>query len=300
MVCLRSQSASQKEITMLVVPRDAKTIQIAQNIAEYYPVLIVSYQQTQKQQTLYAWNGDGWVKISEEDYKTGAFFENPPEHAILIEPKNTPAAESLVPDGTWCKTGNRLTTIEPRAMLHLLGCYFNFQNRHWKYFAKTQKLSVEDLNPGLRNVFWWQHPGRRSSFDVKVDMENWQLLDIILPDPIEPVVIEDEPAPVEPVEIPPNESVEPIKSEEVVDIVNELEPEEEPEPEPVVAPDPEPEPEPEPGSESVFAPEPESAPEPVVAPEPEPEPEPALESKPVDPFFATQIPAAEVILPETD
>ena len=263
-VCLNAQTNPKKEITMLVVPRDAKTIQIAKNIAEHYPVLIVSYQQTPTQPKLYAWNGEGWVDISVEDYETGVFFENPPQHAIIIEPENTPAAEVLVPDGTWCKSGNRLTTTDPRTMIHLLGLYFDFPHRHWRALAKTHRLSVADINPGLLNIYWWQYPEKRPTLDPEDDMDHWLFLDITPPPPVEPVVTEEEPIAIAPAEIPAIEVEEklpetapaeeaPVAKKTIEELIEALE---------------------------------ETAPE--------------TQSTVVDPFLATEIPAAEVVLPPTE
>ena len=261
---LNGQANPKKEITMLVVPRDAKTIQIAKNIAEHYPVLIVSYQQTPTQPKLYAWNGEGWVDISVEDYVTGAFFGNPPQHAIIIEPENTPAAEVLVPDGTWCKSGNRLTTTDPRTLIHLLGLYFDFPHRHWRALAKTHRLSVADINPGLVNIAWWQYPEKRPTLDPEDDMDHWLFLDITPPPPVEPVVTEEEPEPILPAEHPAIETDKmppetapaeeaPVAKKTIEELIKALE---------------------------------EAAPE--------------TQSTVVDPFLATEIPAAEVVLPPTE
>jgi len=220
---LAVQASPKNEITMLVVPRDAKTIQIAQDISRHYPILLVSYQQTSELLKLYAWNGEGWVELSIEDYENGVFFENPPQQAIIIEKENTPAAEILVPNGIWCEKGNRLTTTDPRAMVHLLGLYFDFPNRYWKNFSKTTGLSVADINPGLVNIFWWQHPEKRPTLNPKADMEHWLYLDITPPEPIEPVVVEEEPEAVLPAEVPAEVPAEkPV--EEVIEEVVETEP----------------------------------------------------------------------------
>ncbi len=286
---LTSQATSKKEIAMLVVPRDAKTIQIAQDIAEHYPVLIVCYQQTHNLPKLHAWNGEGWVELSVEDYETGVFFENPPQHAIIIEPENTPSAELLVPDGLWCESGNRLTTTDPRTMIHLLGLYFDFQHRQWKQLAQAHGLSVADINPGLTNIYWWQYPEKRPTLDIEADMSHWLYLDITPPEPVEPVVIEEEPEPVAPVETPAEEEVVSELPEETTEIQEEL-PEIAPveeKPETVVEAAEEAKPETE-------APVVEAAIEEIIE---------TLEAAPevvVDPFSAEEIPAAKVVLPPTE
>jgi len=277
---LTSQAGSKKEITMLVVPRDAKTIQIAQDIAQYEPVLLVSYQQSHNLLKLYAWNGESWIDVSAEDYVNGAFFENPPQHAIIIEPENTPTADVLIPDGVWCESGNRLTTTDPRAMIHLLGLYFDFPNRHWKYLSRTYGLPVADINPGLINITWWQHPGKRPTLDPKTDMSHWLYLEITPPEPVEPVVVEEDPEPVEPAETPAEEIV-------VEEALPEIAPMEE-KADPVI--------------EVVEEAKP-AIPETPVVEEGVEEIIEALKPAPeviVDPFSAKEIPAAEVVLPSSE
>ena len=214
---LVAQASPKNEITMLVVPRNAKAVQIAQDIAQLDPVLLVSYQQTHNLLKLYAWDGELWIDISVEDYVTGAFFENPPKHTIIIESENTPATDVLIPDGVWCESGNRLTTTDPRTMIHLLGLYFDFPQRHWRKLARIHGLSVADINPSLVNIYWWQYPEKRPTLDPEADMAHWLYLDIIPPTPVEPVVIEEEPEVVPPAETPAEEVVEePVSAEPIL------------------------------------------------------------------------------------
>ena len=268
---LTSQATLKKEITMLVVPRDAKTIQIAQNIAQLNPVLLVSYQQTHNLLKLYAWDGELWIDISAEDYVTGAFFETPPIHTIIIEPENRPTTDILIPDGLWCESGNRLTTTDPRTMIHLLGLYFDFPRRHWKKLARSHGLSVADVNPSLANIYWWQYPEKRPTLDAEADMKHWLYLDITPPVPVEPVVIEEEPNAVLPAEVP---AIEP-KVEEALPEITPVEETVEPVVEAVVE----------------EAPVAEKTIEEIIE---------ALTPAPevvVDPFSELEIPAAKIVLP---
>ncbi len=290
---LTSQAASKKEITMLVVPRDAKTIQIAQDFAQLAPVLLVSYQQVQDLLKLYAWDGELWIDISVEDYVTGAFFENPPTHTLIIEPENTPAADVLIPDGLWCESGNRLTTTDPRTMIHMLGLYFDFPSRHWKKLGRIHGLSVADINPELVNIYWWQYPEKRPTLDPDVDMAHWLYLDIIPPAPVEPVVIEEEPEAVIPAETPAEEMVEEPVSTEPIRVV---EPEKVPQIVPTVIEIPTEKIEPVEEEKAIM----EEAPAVISSAEDILNAlKPAAEVT-VDPFSTDNIPAAKVILPSAE
>jgi len=216
------QAQAKKEITMLVVPHDAKAVQIAQDISRRYPVLLVSYQRMDDLLKLHAWNGEGWIEISAEDYVNGAFFENPPGHVVIVESANAPAPEILVPDGTWCDSGNRLVSTEPHVMIHLLGTYFDFPYLTWKQFSRRYNEPMALINPALINMYWWNTYGedlwdKRDALDAEADLDKWLFLDITPPPPVEPVVIEEEPVVIPPAEIPAALPIEPMIEEVAVD-----------------------------------------------------------------------------------
>ncbi|MBI9020257.1 MAG: hypothetical protein JEZ10_03250 [Verrucomicrobia bacterium] len=274
------QAQAKKEITMLVVPRDAKAIQIARDISHRYPVLLVSYLQEKDLLKLHAWNGESWIEISTEDYVNGAFFENQPGHAILIESANAPAPELLIPDGIWCDSGNRLVSTEPHVMIHLLGTYFDFPYLTWKKFSRRYGEPIARINPALINMYLWNTYGedlwdKRDALDAEADMDKWLFLDITPPPPVEPVVIEEEPVAVEPAEIPATEPVESAIEEVVAD-------------EPVLA-----------AKDAIELPEPVAVETPAADAEPVVDIINALEpAAGIDPFSAKEIPAAEIVLPE--
>lgn len=199
-----SHFGQEKEITMLVVPRDATTIQIAKDIARHYPVLQVCYQQAGDRLKIHAWNGKQWMDIPAEDYTNGTFFATPPQHAILIESKDSPAPDFLIPNGIWCTSGNRLTSTHPRIMIHLLGRYFDFPYRIWKDFSRRYNLPFEEINPTFINTRVWnlyseQLLSKRDPSDPATDLDQWLRLHITPPAPIEPILIE-KPKPLLPVE----------------------------------------------------------------------------------------------------
>lgn len=188
----------QPDITMLIVPRETQVVKLALDLSRYDPVLLVCYQSTQDAPVLHAWNGDGWVPISTEEYVNGTFFTTPPQQAVLIESKKDAAPDRLIPDGTWCPKGYRLSTTDPRAMIHLLGLYFNFPYSTWRQFANRYEYAVEAINPSLENIFWWHYRGDEKipaiqARDVDADTEFWNPLDITPPEPTRPI----DPAPPE-------------------------------------------------------------------------------------------------------
>lgn len=178
-VFLLPAQASQKDyITMLVVPRDVIPIQVGQDISRRYPVLLVSYQLTRGSLKLHAWNGDSWVAVPVEDYTNGTFFATRPKRAILVESEQVHAPDVLVPSRIWCENASRLTSTDPRVMLHLLGLYFDFSFSNWEHLAKRYGYSIEQINPTLKNVHWWNfysatQPGANAQRDFSADLTKW-------------------------------------------------------------------------------------------------------------------------------
>lgn len=282
----------QNDITMLVVPREVLPLQIAQDISRRYPVLLVSYQMVRGELKLHAWNGDNWISVPVEDYTNGTFFANRPKHAIVVEYERSNVPTALIPNSTWCESANRLTSTEPRAMLHLLGIYFDFPFSDWDQLAKRYDYPLEEINPTLKNVHWWNLRGdelaeKRAKRDFVIDLDKWQYLATLPPPPIKPVIIQNELRPVPEVEIPAAEPVKtgmvntPVITEEKVPVAKPalaVKPAPPIELKPAIIPTPVP----------ALKPVPEAAVIPSVKPEPVAVPAPVAE-----PTAAKPIPASE-------
>jgi hypothetical protein len=273
------------EITMLIVPHDAKVIQIAQDIAGAYPILLVVYRQTGDVLDLHAWNGESWVPVSMEDYTNGAFFATAPKHAILVQPGRVSVPDVLIPSGAWCQSGNRLLSTDPRVLIHLLGRHFSFPYRHWKELADRYGYTLEQVNPGLINVYWWHYRGdvvldKLAQRDPEADLDQWYALEIAPPVAEEPAAVEDE--------MPAAPAEEPAAVEE---------PELKPEPAAAAEEIKEEAPAPADASAETDEAKAEEAVKKVPA-----EPAPMLEAKEAavqaDPFSGEEIPSAEVVLPK--
>ncbi|MDD3275677.1 MAG: hypothetical protein PHP93_01360, partial [Kiritimatiellales bacterium] len=205
-------------------------------------------------------------------------------------------------------SANRLTSTDPRVMLHLLGLSFDFPFRHWDQLANRYGYALEEINPTLENVYWWNLQGdvlmeKRARRDFSADLNNWRYLETIPAPVIEPVMIE-EPAPeaataapgatdVDITARPASEKAEPIPAVESAPV------------EPAAAPMPAPIAESAPDAPVVETPAPpvaieetvESVPAVDIAAEPEVPAVAPTETIVADPFSADEIPAAEIVVP---
>jgi hypothetical protein len=287
-----------EDITMLVMPCEAIPLQIAQDISRRYPVVIVSYQLVQGELKLHAWNGDSWVAVSIEDYTNGTFFANRPKRAIVVENERLQAPAAVIPNSIWCESATRITSTDPRTLLHLLGLSFDFPFRYWNLFATRYGFSLEQINPTLHNVYWWHLRGdvlveKRAQRDFSIDLDKWHYLGTLPPPAVVPVAMEAEAAVAAPaapkktgtgataVDITAKAPETPaIKPAPAIAPVVKAEPVKAVEPAPVVEP---------------------VAPAPVVEMEPVVETAPAAKTAAVaeaDPFSTNEIPAAEIVVPQ--
>jgi hypothetical protein len=317
------------EITMLVVPAEKNPVQIAQDISRRYPVLIVSYELVKGKWELYAWDDEKWIPVPAEDYTSGTFFANRPEHTIIVEHERFRAPDLLTPNSIWCESAARISSTDPRVMIHLLGLHFDFPYRHWNQLAERYGYELEEINPTLENVHWWNIRGdalieKRAKRDFSVDQDKWHDLATLPPPAIEPVMLEKEPV-IPEVEKPAVEPVVPAAG--AVNITVKA-PETPAEKAPVAKPAPaETKPLPSVKPEPVIKPVPEIKPAPPVeqapAVETAPAPAPLVEAPAVpatvaeikreieavvpaaepvaveaDPFTMDEIPAAEIVVPQ--
>lgn len=216
-----------QNITMLVVPREPMAIQLAQDISRRYPTLLVCYQTTPAQTVLHAWNGEEWLGISDVDYTNGTFFTHRPRRAVIVEKENNSAPELLIPDGTWCNEISRISSTDTRVMIHLLGRHFDFPYRYWMQFAKRYNYELEEINPALINVPWIHYRGDEiiaafKARDDERDMDKWSTLNITSPEPIEPVLMEEDPGDLPPAEIPAEKTENELGGMSDKDVINEL------------------------------------------------------------------------------
>lgn len=325
---LPARAFPKEELTMLVVPAEKTPVQIAQDISRRYPVLIVSYELVKGKWNIYAWNDEKWMPVPEEDYASGTFFANRPKYTVIVVHERFRAPAFLTPNSIWCENASLISSTDPRVMLHLLGLHFDFPYRHWNQMAKRYNYGLEEINPTLNNVHWWNIRRdmlveKHAKRDFKADTDRWYILPTLPPPPVEPVPMEKTPV-IPEVEKPAAEPAVPTASE--VDITvkptasSGKAPELKPAAAPVIKPFPSLKPEPviKPVPEVKPAVETAAEPAPVVQPIPAPLIEmpvvPAVETEKVietavptaepaaavkaDPFAAGEVPAAEIVVPQ--
>lgn len=170
------------EVTLVMVPREDSVVRVGMDLANRYPTLLISYQVGGGGTvSLHGWTGTEWVNVTPAAFKEGAFFHNAPTDAVLVEKDGQPIPEMLVPSNAWCSYVHKISTIETRPLLHLIGQHYGFRYSDWKWFASNYKLSIEDINPEGLNIAWYnkplaEHLRRQSPVIGTSDLEFWSVV----------------------------------------------------------------------------------------------------------------------------
>ena len=193
------------EITLVLVPRQETTVRLGLDIAGKYPTLLISYRKSADGKiSLHGWAGSKWVRVTLENYRKGEFFHHGPSAALIIEDENDPAPEELVPPADWCPAVYKISTTRLRPLLHLLGRFYDFSAREWKWFARRYRLSLDEINPEGLNIHWYDKPlihwlSHRPAGNPSNDLDFW----IVLRGPASAAPAPEAP----PTETPPTEKV---------------------------------------------------------------------------------------------
>ena len=213
MVVASTVSAARKgEVTLVMVPREDSVVRVGLDIANRFPTLLVSYKvMPNKLASLHGWTGKEWVDISLDDFHVGNFFRTGPDSALVIEEDGYPVPETLIPPVGWCDSAYKITTMEARPLLHLVGQYYDFKYKDWQWFSENYKLSMDAINPEGLNVAWYHkrlNDNLKNNPVAADDLQYW--VAIRHPVVIEeiPEIIEEEEQPE--IEIPEDPDVNPL------------------------------------------------------------------------------------------
>ena len=145
-----------QHLTMLVVPANPAQLELAFDVADRFPAVLVSDQKSKNsaEPLLYAWNGSEWVYLSFEGYQRGDFMTRVPTRTILVGDETILPA-SLVTASAWCPSVMNIPSLNPAIILNSLSRVFTFTDNDWRWFARRYNLELKDLNAKRRRSSWY-------------------------------------------------------------------------------------------------------------------------------------------------
>lgn len=144
-------------LSVIVAPANYTVLQVAFDIADHYPALIVSYEDdgNSVDPFMHVWNGTAWRRLTLEGYSSGAFLGHSPSQVLVIGDDNVLSETLLAQSEGWGSQAYILPKAPLRDLVNQLGQRFRFGKRDWAYFAKRYKLSLVDLNAARRDASWY-------------------------------------------------------------------------------------------------------------------------------------------------
>jgi hypothetical protein len=146
--------------TLLVAPSRYSVMQVAFDVVQRNPAVLVSYQgdSSSTEPLLHAWNGQEWVHISLQDFREVSFLEKVPGRTVLIGDDKTLPAE-LASAASWSPEIVRISSLTTSSLVNEFGRLFKWSPSEWKWFANRFHLDLTDESEPLRKTSWYDQPG---------------------------------------------------------------------------------------------------------------------------------------------
>ncbi len=146
------------DLTLLVVPERYNLLQVAFDLIEKRPIILVSYRgdATTPEPGIFAWSGQHWIHVSFDDYRGGEFLRAEPTQVIIIGDAAT-VPSSLVEASGWGGRVMNVPYMNSDEVLNTLGRTFEFSPREWRWFARRYNMEIEDLHAERSTMSWYDH-----------------------------------------------------------------------------------------------------------------------------------------------
>ena len=145
-------------VSMLVVPDQRNVIQIASELENRRPVILVSYesQPVEGLGMIHVWDRQTWIPISLDQFSSGRFLNVKPSSAMVVD-DGSPLARQLIGGGqTWVPEVFSVNGLSPAELVNEFGQYVNFNESDYRFFAKKYGFNLRGGNSGKNS--WYDQP----------------------------------------------------------------------------------------------------------------------------------------------
>ncbi|HPG01102.1 MAG TPA: hypothetical protein PLE77_13675 [Kiritimatiellia bacterium] len=187
--------------TLLVVPARYSVIQVAFDMAQRFPVSVLSYQgdASTEAPVLHAWNGAEWVPVQVADYEQGNFLHVTPNRVVVVGDEKLAPPVLTSAASAWCPQVVNVASVETAPLVNEMAKLFSFSRYDWDWFSKRYNLTLQDANTERRSKSWYDRASYEDKWSKKKLRETKQPAPAsfeLAPAEQMPVpVIESEPAP---------------------------------------------------------------------------------------------------------
>ena len=145
-------AASERAVTLLVVPARPRVIQLAFDLIKLRAVAVVAWHGDAKtaEPVLHVWAGSDWQYVSLSAFAEQTFLPGQIGEVIVVgDDQLVPAV--LLNSMPWCPNVKRISTINIADLLNSLDQSLAFRDREWQWLAGRYELTLTDLNAERRN-----------------------------------------------------------------------------------------------------------------------------------------------------
>ena len=157
-----AQAAGRGGYTLIVAPARYAVMQVASDIVQRHPAMLVSYQNdsTSAEPLLHAWDTtrQEWSHITLQEFREVSFLEKMPARTVLLGDDSVlPAA--LKDAAGWSPEVIRVHSLNAAALVNEFGRLMKWQPAEWKWFAARYNLTLNDESEALRKSSWYDQKG---------------------------------------------------------------------------------------------------------------------------------------------
>lgn len=157
-----AQAAGRGGYTLIVAPARYAVMQVASDIVQRHPAMLVSYQNdsASAEPLLHAWDTtrQEWSHITLQEFREVSFLEKMPARTVLLGDDNVLPA-SLKDAAGWSPELVRVHSLNAAALVNEFGRMMKWPASEWKWFAARYNLTLNDESEALRKSSWYDQKG---------------------------------------------------------------------------------------------------------------------------------------------
>lgn len=146
--------------TLIVAPARYSVMQVAQDVLQRVPAVLVSYQgeATTAEPVLHAWNGREWLPVTLKDFREVNFLQKMPSRTILIGSDDV-LPKVLLDAASWSPRIDRITDMTTGGLVNDFGRLLEWSDQDWQWFSRRYNLTLIDEAAPRRASSWYDQPG---------------------------------------------------------------------------------------------------------------------------------------------
>lgn len=154
--------------TLLIVPARPRLIQLAMDLADMRPVVVLSCRGDARavDPLLFVWAKGAWQYVSPNDFHERRFVAEWPRQVIVVGDDHVLPA-MLEDEAAWGADVMRLKTMVLADLINGMDPVFHFTGREWKWLARRYDLTLTDINAPRRNFNPYDTPRSQSPLVTK-------------------------------------------------------------------------------------------------------------------------------------